>query len=182
MRKDLWFSRFEFYFVISVIGIITLVALQRYLVLVEDTKRFSFEINAKNFSTVVYNYHARWLMSQRKNSEYAPINIDGVDILFSSTGWPIALLEKNPVADVDKKNIDNAVSISSCLSLWRHFLQNPPPISFSGSDAYGTHPYHLTVPESGTCRYQFVDHKEFFIVYKPASGEFVFYKRPSISK
>jgi|GEM_PF-621479 len=182
MRKDLGFSRFEFYFVISAIGIITLVALQRYMVLLEDTERFSFEINAKNFSTVVYSHHARWLMSQRGSSEYAPMNIDGVDILFSPTGWPVAVFEKNLVAEVDEKNIDSEVSISSCLSLWRQFLQNPPPISFKGGDAYGAHSYHLAVPEVGVCRYEFVNENALFVEYKPASGEFVFHKRPSIPK
>ena len=50
MKKTLGFTSFEFYFVLSVIGIIVLVAMQRYVYLAEETKRLSFEVVAKHFN------------------------------------------------------------------------------------------------------------------------------------
>ena len=175
MKKNLGFTRFEFYFVISAISIITLFAIQRYLTLAEETRHFSVEMIVRNFSAVIYNHHARWIMAQQNQSDASQLNIDGVDIQFSQTGWPVAVLAQ--------KNIVSELSITSCLSLWQNFLQNPPLISVS-SDAYGTQAYHLSLPKADTCRYEFVNAQpnEFYVDYKPISGEFIFHTLPFIQK
>ncbi|MET0356592.1 MAG: hypothetical protein ABW044_07415, partial [Cellvibrio sp.] len=139
MRKNLGFTRFEFYFVISVIGIIILIVIERYLVLVEETRRLGFEINARNFSAAIYTHHARWILAHQNGNDLSYLNVDGTYIQFSVTGWPIATLAE--------KNIGNEISITSCLSLWQHFLQNPPQISFTKED-YGVHDYHLSLPQA----------------------------------
>jgi len=175
MKKNLGFTRFEFYFVISVIGVVTLIAIQRYSALAEETRRLSFEIIAGNFSAVIYNHHARWIISQQNQSELSSLLIDGVDVEFSPSGWPMSASAK--------KNIVNGISITSCLSLWQHFLQDAPLISFVGGDAYGMQTYHLSMPDPQTCRYEFVrSQPSLYIDYEPASGKLVFHKLPLISK
>jgi hypothetical protein len=175
MIKNLGFTRFEFYFVISVISIITLIALQRYLVLVEETRRFSFEINARNFSAAVYNFHAQWILAHQHNNDLSSLHIDGVDIEFSQVGWPVAV--------ISEKNIVREVSITACLSLWQHFLQNSPSVSFT-ENTYGTQDYHLRVHNKNTCRYEFLKSPlaPLFFDYTPASGDFVISTQPLISK
>ena len=90
MKRSLGFTRFEFYFVVSIVGILVLIATQRYRHLADETKRLSFDVIAKHFSAAVYNHHARWILTQPKTNT-RQINIDGLNILFSDDGWPIAL-------------------------------------------------------------------------------------------
>ena len=176
MKKNFGFTSFEFYFVISVIGVITLIAIQRYSALAEETRRTRFEIIAGNFSAVIYNHHARWIIAQQNQHDLPSLVIDDLDIQFSPNGWPVAVLAN--------KNIVSEISITSCLSLWQHFLQNAPLISFDGGDAYGTQNYHLSMPDAQTCRYEFVQSESnpLYVDYTPASGKFVFHKLPLIPK
>ena len=161
MKRNLGFTSFEFYFVMAAIGLVVLIGIQRYLQLAEETKRFSFEIAANNFNAAVYNYHARWLISRRDQAG-SQVNIDGKNILFSEKGWPLAV-------DLDLAN----VSLKTCLSLWNNFLQNSPSISYEGSDLYGTRAYHLNLPNTETCRFEFITDQpqELYFDYLPASGD-----------
>lgn len=175
MKKTLGFTSFEFYFVMSVIGIIVLIATQRYLQLAEDTRRFSFEVIAKHFSTAVYSHHARWIMAQSQTSS-RQLNIDGIHVLFSSDGWPIAIVAGGRLASEE-------VSIASCLSLWNNLLQNPPLISVEGYAPYGSSAYHLSLSQTASCRYELVAEQpgEFYFEYAPVSGLMIFHT-PAITK
>lgn len=168
MKKMLGFTSFEFYFVMSVIGIIVLIATQRYLQLAEETKRLSIEVVAKNFSAVVYNHHARWIMAQSQTST-RQLYIDGVNVLFSNEGWPLAIAASEQLV--------SEVSTASCLSLWNHLLQNPPSISVEGSAPYGSHAYHLSLPQVTRCRFELVSQQpgEFYFEYEPLSGRLIFH-------
>ena len=175
MKKMLGFTSFEFYFVMSVIGIIVLVAMQRYLQLAEETKRLSFEVVAKHFNASVYNHHARWIMAQQQIKTFR-LEVDGLDIQFSPQGWPLAANNNTKVSDV---------SLVSCLSLWNNLLQNPPSISYEGGDPYGSRAYHLEVlhlevlPER-SCRFEMVTERpsEFYFDYMPFSGKVIFHSPP----
>ena len=172
MKKMLGFTSFEFYFVLSVIGIIVLVGMQRYLYLAEETRRLSFEVVAKHFNASVYNYHARWIMAQQQTKTFQ-LSIDGLAIQFSSQGWPLAVAAEKPLSPV--------VSVASCLSLWNNLLQNPPSISSAGGDPYGSRIYHLSVsPEVNSCRFELItEHSEqFYFEYSPLSGGVVFHAPP----
>jgi hypothetical protein len=171
MKKTLGFTSFEFYFVMSVIGIIVLIATQRYLQLAEDTKRISFEVIAKNFSAAVYSHHARWIMAQSQTST-RQLHLDGLDILFSAEGWPLAIVRGEPLSP--------EVSTISCLSLWNKLLQNPPSISSDGHDPYGSYTYRLSLPQAGTCRFELASEPpgEFYFEYVPLSGIFIFHLSP----
>lgn len=173
MKKMLGFTSFEFYFVMSVIGIIALVAMQRYLQLAGETKRLGFEVVAKHFNASVYNYHARWIMAQSQASTHQ-LQVDGFNILFSTEGWPLAIMTGEP--------LKYEVSTNSCLGLWHNLLQNPPSISSEGED-YGTHAYHLSLPQAGTCRFEMVSEPRgtFYFEYAPVSGHVIFYM-PSSTK
>ena len=174
MKKNLGFTSFEFYFVMAAIGFVVMIGIQRYLGLAEETNRYSFEIAARNFNAAVYNYHARWMMARKDQQNKFKLNIDGKDILFSARGWPLA------VTNIDSDQI----SLSSCLSLWENFLQNPPKVSYKDGDPYGTRTYHLNLPKPDTCRFEFVSDKskEFYLDYLPLSGDVIINIPPSVDK
>lgn len=171
MKKSLGFTSFEFYFVMSIIGIIVLVAAQRYVQLAEEAKRLGVEVLAKHFSAAVYNHHARWIMAQSQTSTRHLI-IDGVDVLFSRDGWPIAIAAG--------EGLGSEVSTTSCLSLWNHLLQSPPSISVEGHEPYGSHAYHLSLPQAASCRFELVGNRPsgYYFDYTPVSGEVVFHSLP----
>lgn len=167
MKRSLGFTRFEFYFVVSIVGILVLLATQRYRHLADETKRLSFDVIAKHFSAAVYNHHARWILTQPKTNT-RQINIDGLNILFSGDGWPIAILAG--------EHATSEVSTLTCLSLWNHLLQNPPSISVEGNGLYGSHTYHLSSPQVGNCRFELATEPRgtFYFDYVPLLGRIVF--------
>jgi len=177
MKNSRGFSSFEFYFVVSIIGVIVLFGIQRYVKLAEETRRFAFEVLAQHFNTSVYNLHAYWTLEQSRSGRTDVVPVQGMMIYFSDTGWPIAAL---PVAEGD--NIQNpspqklrapAVSLASCRSLWFGLLQNPAALSYEGGDAYGSRPYHLSLTANRQCRFEFLGDKPgaYFFDYSPITGQ-----------
>lgn len=173
MKKSLGFSSFEFYFVMSVIGLILIVGIQRYFKLAEEAQRFSFEILAQNFSAAVYNHRIRWIIAQQTPEKNNQISIENLLIQFTSQGWPIAV-------GTTRQSIGEQVTLTGCVSLWNAFLQNPPAISFLGGDPYGSRPYHVDLTPEGKCHFELVmpESKSFYFEYSPLSGQVKTYTVP----
>lgn len=170
MKKNLGFSSFEFYFVALVIGLILIVGIHRYNKLIEETQQLSVEILAQNFSAAVYSYRARWVLAQQTAQIPNQLLIDKLLIDFSYDGWPLAI----GVGEVAAQK----VSVTTCLSLWNGFLQNPPTISSvleqPSEKPSGKPPqYRLTVIDNNRCHYELVqpEPKGFYFEYSPASGQ-----------
>jgi hypothetical protein len=172
MKKNLGFTSFEFYFVMSAIGLVVLVGLQRYLQLAEETQRFSFEVIAKHFNASVYNHHARWIMAQQQQTKVSELTVENIKIQFSPQGWPVSIAAQEPEPKI--------ASLKGCLSLWNNLLQNPPSISYEGGDAYGTRAYHLSFSPEANCRFEFITDypAEFYFDYEPLSGKVMFHSPP----
>ena len=170
MKKNKGFTSFEFYFVMSVIGIIVLVGLQRYFQLAEETQRFSFQIVAQHFNTSVYNFHTQWIVAQQTTTEQKVIDFGGkTEIESNRAGWPLRLAKPQQIDTPEK------ISVEDCYELWMALLQNPPSISRSGGDAYGSRAYHLSLTSDNSCRYEFITSKpsEYFFDYIPDSGQVI---------
>lgn len=184
MKKALGFTSFEFYFVMSVVGIIMLVAIQRYLQLAEDTKRFSFEVVAKHFSAAVYNHHARWIVTQQHSKarrlDVEDMAVEDMAVQFTSEGWPLAIVTEKPLAPAVTAP---AVTVAGCLSLWHNLLQNPPSVSYEGGSPYGSRMYHLVLLPDIGCRFALVTEPahEFYFDYMPFLGQIIFHS-PAIAK
>jgi len=163
MKKLAGYTSFEFYVVVTVIGLIVLVGVQHYSRLAAQTQQLSFEVLARNFSASVFNLHARWLMSKQASFMSTSTTIDASTVQFTPEGWPLAVGMKNLVTP----------SVSSCLSLWQSLLQNSPPISYAGGDAYKSHSYHLTITPEKHCHFEFITARpnEYFFEYSPLSGQ-----------
>lgn len=164
MKKNLGFSSFEFYFVVSVIGLILIVGFQRYYALLDETRRLSFEVLAQNFSAAVYSQRAHWIVAQQTNGPKLQLEIDGLQVQFSEEGWPQSVDVHGPVEQVPP--------ISKCLSLWIHFLQNAPLMSVEMSSRQDAPYYFLSVTQNNSCRYHWVDKNQngFYFEYSPSTG------------
>ncbi len=182
MKNSRGFSSFEFYFAVSIIGIIMLFGIQRYLKLAEETRRFAFEVLAQHFNTSVYNLHAYWTLEQSRSGQAGMVVVQGMMIYFSDTGWPIAAVQtpeekstqdQSPQNQSPQKLHTPAVSLSSCRSLWFALLQNPAALSFEGGDAYGSRPYHLSLTANRQCRFEFLGDKpgSYYFDYSPVTGQ-----------
>lgn len=172
MKKNLGFTRFEFYFVISVVGLIMLAATQRYSLLAEETKRLTFEALAKNFSAAVYNHHALWIMAQQQSTKVSQIDINGAELHFSAQGWPFAVISKGAAPAPSP--------VRNCLSLWKNLLQNSPSISYNGGNAYGTSTYHLSLTPDGKCRFELTTKQpqEYYFDYAAIDGMLTIHSAP----
>jgi len=171
-KKSLGFSRFEFYWVISVIGVIAVIGIHRYSKLGEEVQRFGFEVLAQNFSAAVYNHRSRWILAQQRDNYL--LRIDKSLVQFSLQGWPLAVLNNEPAY--------TRVTLSSCLSLWKGFLQNPPAISIDGSDAYGSRAYHLSLKTENLCHFEWMQDSSggFYFEYSPVSGGVSIHTSPNV--
>ena len=175
MRKNLGFTRFEFYFVIATVGLIISVGIQRYLQLAEETKRLNFEVIAKNFNAAVYNHHARWIMAQQQKTNISELNIDGFKFQFSALGWPLSITAQGATEKPD--------SIKNCLSLWNNLLLSPPSISYNSGTSSRAFTYHLSLTPEGNCRFELITDQpqEYYFDYAPTNGKVTIYT-PSITK
>ncbi len=170
------FASFEFYFVMVVISLLVVVGIHRYLQLAEEVQRFSFEALAKNFSTAIYNAHEQWFIRHQDPVYENIVDLSGEKIHMSEQGWPLSVVDDNAAADASPVQ---TASIRSCVQLWMHLLQNPKPISYVGGDAFGTRAYHLSLTETGECRYQLLVKNtiQVFFDYSPTTGQVVIHSQ-----
>lgn len=177
MKDARGFSSFEFYFTVSIIGIVVLFGIQRYLKLAEETRRFAFEVLAQHFNTSVYNLHAYWTLEQNRSGQAMVVPVQGMMIYFSDTGWPIAAIQpsedQNRQEQSPQKMRAPAVTLASCRSLWFGLLQNPAALSYEGGDAYGSRAYHLSLTADRHCRFEFLGDKPgaYYFDYSPLMGQ-----------
>ena len=176
MHNTLGFTKFEFYFVMIVIGLVVLVGVHRYVQLTEQVQRFSFEVLAKHFSTAVYNARLQWLIRHPEKLNKNIVDLGGVTIQMSGKGWPLSATNKAVInKTVVNSNPVSAVSVHSCHQLWLNLLQNPKPISYAGGDAFGSRTYHLIVTPTGNCRYHLYSDKsnQYYFDYLPDTGQVI---------
>ena len=173
MKKEFGFTSFEFYLVISVIGIIMLVGLQRYWQLAEQTQRLAFEVQSQHFSTAIYNLRAKWMLSLQFPEQKNIVEVEGHRFQFSREGWPLA--------EAGTKNEDDDIDIPACAFLWQSLQQNPLPISYQGGDAYGSRVYHLSLTAEKSCRFEFITEKpaEYYFDYSPKTGQVILHSPAS---
>ncbi|MFO1388073.1 hypothetical protein [Cellvibrio sp.] len=163
MKKSLGFSSFEFYFVMSIIGVILLVGFHRYNRLADETRRLSFEVLAQNFSAAVQSQHAHWIISQQRIGSDSLLDVENRRVQFSPDGWPIGV----DLADYGSAQI----TLSGCFSLWVAFLQNAPAISVRGANPPPKESYRLALSNDGQCRYIWtLAEQELHFDYSPVTG------------
>lgn len=159
-------SRFEIFVVASVIGFIALVAIDRYSLMIRDSRVLRLEIISHHFMTAAVNMRVQFLVSQLN----APLPqmghgvlIDRQFIYFSEQGWPLSV---SPVMDSTFQPSDE-----DCYLLWNIFLQNPAAIT-RGEFTKITQDYR-TFARQDSCRYSLEKGKAYFDYYL-LSGRLIF--------
>jgi MSHA pilin protein MshB len=155
--------RYEFFIVAVVIGLITLVAIDRYLELGRETRRIGFELLAHHFATAVAGVRVQWLLNKthagNRGETNSQVELDGFRFYMNEGGWPAQVAhdeEKKDSQDNGQKNEQQEVQLTAagCLKLWQALLQNSPQASVEGMQARGSQRYHIRLLEEGVCRYE----------------------------
>lgn len=150
-----------------VIGGIATVALDRYLLLAEQTRNIRFEMLASHFATGAANARANWII--RRHTQDAPplssnqqMELGDQVFYFSSQGWPLSTFPIHEKS-FNPRKID-------CYHLWMALLQNPPPIA-QDPQKKGKKEYYLTT-EKGACRYYWNKEgtQDYYFEYHPLHG------------
>jgi len=162
------FRIFEFFIVAAVIGVIVSAGISRYLELGRETRRIGFELLSHNFTTAVANARVHWLIQKMNGSARAYLDMEGVPLYMSPTGWPASGERK--VASIERD-----LTAGDCLLLWQNLLQNPSPVSLEGTQARGERRYHIRLAAAGVCRYELVTEvfESHYFDYLPTTGQVV---------
>lgn len=149
------FTFIELVAVVILIGLLSAVALPRFLNVTDDAQRAAVEGVSGGFSTAIAMAHAQWVA----NGLTAPaatdaanktrIDYDGKIVYMNENGWP---------ANTDA-NADAAIAsatVQECEEVWNAVLQSPPPATIDSAQR-GNNRYFVrlaTVNGFTVCRYE----------------------------
>jgi len=133
------FTFLELVVVIVLIGVLSAVALPRFLNVTDDAQRAAVEGVAGGFSTAIAMAHAQWVTkghtvpAATASGTKTSIDYDGKIVYMNENGWP---------ADTDA-NADAAIASATaqeCEEVWNSVLQSPPAattdVNLRGSNRY----------------------------------------------
>jgi len=104
------FTIVELVVVIILIGILTVVALPRFIDVDEEARLSAAQNTAGNFLDAVNVVHSEWLVDGRRPTSLV---FDGVTLQFNNNGWP-------------KTQVSNT---ADCIDVWNGVFIAPEPIS-----------------------------------------------------
>lgn len=168
------FRVFEFLVVSVIIGVLVLVAINRYEALGRETRRLGFELLAHNFTAAVAGVRAHWFIQGQPKVT----SVDGEQILMSTTGWPSGIVTRAAtralVTQRANTNLNaNQKQVEICWQLWETLLQNPSPTTLEGQQQRGEQRYHISWVENEFCRYELVTKRlnSHYFDYSPKTGQ-----------
>lgn len=178
MLKQGGWSRFELLIVASVIGLIMLIAISRYLDLAREGRRLGFELLAHNFSAAAAMTRAHWLLKGSVAARQDYVDQDDLRIYMNAEGWPITA---EPISSGRPTQYD----AHNCYQLWLALLQNPESASVEEKDnpegkgaieekhVRGERRYHISYNNAGFCRYELAtkERNSHFFDYELRSGQ-----------
>lgn len=173
MKPSYSLGRFEYFVVAIVVATIAAVAINRYLLLAEQTRQLRFEILASHFARAAANVRVHWLLQSHNypgpRNEFA-LPVAGSPLYFSRQGWPASTRGK--VGDSFRLVADD------CRFLWQALLQNPPAISSRDQDR-ARHEYHVSA-EGRVCRYYWLNlgQQDYYFDYFIDDGSVVLSPKP----
>ncbi|WP_017026452.1 prepilin-type N-terminal cleavage/methylation domain-containing protein [Vibrio rumoiensis] len=134
MKKQCGFSLLELIIVIVVISLIAIIALPKYIHIVEEAKKSSVEGVAAGYSAAVISARSQWEVARRPKQlsgkyYYNHIELDGSQLWLtdrSASGFK-QYIEGYPISvSSGSKGYTTSVSNEDCVRLMENLLQNPP--------------------------------------------------------
>lgn len=145
-------SRFEFYFVLALIGFVLLIGIQRYSQLVSDVKVNQFYLIADRFSSGVSQSHVEWFLTTQ-----TAIKVDRNELVYSSKGWPADLQSRGATYGRELSKIDRLTSNMACKALLFHFVPDITFASLDGVEGQVENKLHILLKSAHECRFQTQD-------------------------
>lgn len=134
MKKQTGFSLLELIIVIVVISLIAIVALPKYLDIVEEAKKSSIEGVAAGYAAAVLSARSQWEVERRPQKQsgrfrYNYVELDGSPLWLTDSsakglsdatnGYPISVREGSNA-------YTTTITDQGCVLLMENLLQNPP--------------------------------------------------------
>ncbi|TVO38624.1 prepilin-type N-terminal cleavage/methylation domain-containing protein [Vibrio algivorus] len=134
MKKQSGFSLLELIIVIVVISLIAVIALPKYLNIVEEAKKSSVEGVAAGYAAAVLSARSQWEVNRRPKkqsgrSNYNYVELDGSPLWLTDNeasglsgylnGYPMSVREGN-------SEYTTTITNEGCVLLMEYLLQNPP--------------------------------------------------------
>lgn len=174
------FTFIELVVVIILIGLLSAVALPRFLEVTDEAQLSSLQGMSGGLATAVAMSHAQWIADG--NSSPAPtdasnktqVNMDGVIIYMNENGWPAN-------TDSAAESSINGQSDDECLQVWNNVLQSAPPAT-TLTDQRPSNRYFVSVETIGGniyCRYEMIINSTdsaiptHYIDYRVSTGEVI---------
>jgi prepilin-type N-terminal cleavage/methylation domain-containing protein len=154
------FTLIELVVVVSIIAILSAVALPRMANIAEDAHKSSVLGTGGGLASAVSLAHSRWLSSGQRGAVQNLIGYGDNTIDFSVLGWPTGVNGNlNP----------SSMTLDECMGLFRKLLQTSAPSVSLGTNA----DYQVTLL-GGDCRYIYQrDNTGNYIQYDPNTGDVI---------
>jgi len=151
------FTFIELIAVVVLIGILSAVALPRFLRVTDDAQRAAVEGVSGGFSTAIAMAHAQWAAkgftrpAVTDAANKTLIDYDGKTIYMNENGWP---------ANTDA-NADAAIAsatVQECEQVWDGVLQSPPPLTIDSAQRANNRYFARLTTVNGltVCRYELI--------------------------
>ncbi|MEN0035820.1 MAG: hypothetical protein AAGC78_02080 [Cellvibrio sp.] len=163
MIQGYYRNRFEIFIVAIVVGLIALIAIDRYSLMIKDARALRLEIISHHFMTAAANMRAEFLVSQVGAPILHQSLLVGEKLVYmSDQGWPLSTsIPEDQFRPTDE----------DCSFLWVTFLQNPAPI-IQGQFSDGKTEYRAFA-HYDHCRYGLIVDDAYFDYY-PVTGRLLF--------
>jgi MSHA pilin protein MshB len=149
------FTFIELIAVVVLIGILSAVALPRFLRVTDDAQRAAVEGVSGGFSTAIAMAHAQWAAkgftrpALTDAANKTSIDYDGKIIYMNENGWPAN-------ADANADAAIASATVQECEEVWNGVLQSPPALTVDSAQRANNRYFARLVTVNGftVCRYE----------------------------
>lgn len=151
------FTFIELVAVIVLIGLLSAVALPRFLRVTDDAQRAAIEGVAGGLSTAIAMAHAQWNANgftrpaATDAANKTRIDYDGKIIYMNENGWPAN-------TDINADAAIASATVQECEQVWDSVLQSPPPLTIDTNQRANNRYFARLVTANGftVCRYELI--------------------------